>query len=198
MLGKPCTQSTIEEVVRQLIALSAKTSLPMMEATEIPQAMESTLSSVMALLSVEGFLTVTVKLLADGTSQVGLSPTLLGPMYTKLIAQQDIDMALGVFQKRLPLIRPDLRTKSAAIFSDIIKRSATLLSPSSANAVIALSTLRAIVTSAVSTEDAALSQIIPRLVEAASKLGDSAQVSSALSVIEITVYVVEFCHSYCH
>jgi len=98
-------------------------------------------------------------------------------------------MALTVFSARLPLIRPELRAKFASIMSEIIKLTSSLLTAGSSSTTVALSTLRAIANPAVSTEDAALSQAVPKLVELCGKLSDAGQTVSALSVLAIIMWV---------
>ncbi|WVQ84520.1 hypothetical protein IAT38_006674 [Cryptococcus sp. DSM 104549] len=168
--GKPCAQASIQTAVRQLIVLAAATSQPVMASTDIPANMHAALASSMLLLSADNFLSVTLELLADGSSQ-------------------DVVMCLGVFAERLPLIKSEVRTKCTKTIGEIVKKVAGLLvAPTSgAGVAAALEALKVVVETAVTAEDGALAGAVPVVVKSVGKMKDAAGTVKVLALVELLV-----------
>ena len=102
-------------------------------------------------------------------------------------------IALQIFEDRLPLIKTDVRAQSASAIEDIAREAAMSLSKSSALRPSALSGIRAIASSALRSEDAALAQIIPILVTSLAHPSNSGIMIDTLSLIELLMSVLLNC-----
>ncbi|KAK4685034.1 U3 small nucleolar RNA-associated protein 10, partial [Tremellales sp. Uapishka_1] len=167
LTGRACEQSVVEDIVQQLILLAASTNDLSLKTSDVPAAVQTTLSASMQLLSVESFLSITQRLLTSGSAL-------------------DPNMALDVFTQRLPLVKSDLRTRSAPIMAEIVRQSSLRLSSTTTSTPFALRALGVIVATALPSEDAALTQVIPKLVEAVKNNKDVTIVVSTLSLLEST------------
>lgn len=67
--GKVCTQSTVEDIVQQLLLLAGMTSQPALSGFSV--AVQTTLEAAMQLLSAVNFFTVVERLLDSSNDQVG-------------------------------------------------------------------------------------------------------------------------------
>lgn len=151
LAGKACPQPVILELVSELITLAAESI-----DEDLTDPIEAALTGAMQLLSVESFLDITAKVLERGGD--------------------DVARTLDLFATRLPLIKPELRTRSSAAMATIIKRTAALLSTSRASH--AFTALDRVVATAVPSETTVLAGIVPTVV--ASTKGDAAETSLAL------------------
>lgn len=92
--------------------------------------------------------------------------------------------------ERLPLIKPAIRTKSASTMGAILTRNAELLSSQPSLADDALAALRAVASTALAPEDPALSKSVPKVIEIVKASKSSSTVTSAMSLLELTAYVL--------
>ncbi|WVQ66419.1 uncharacterized protein L199_004599 [Kwoniella botswanensis] len=166
--GKPCTQATVQMVVQNLIQLAAKTSQPVLASSDIPKNVQAALGGAMQLLSAENFLNIVLSLVTEGTDQDGI-------------------MALNTFSDRVPLIRSEIRAKCSRVIGDIIKKASTLLGTVSSSTKAYLAAIKTIATTALSSEDGALSAVVPTLVAAISKMGETINVIGGLELVEVLV-----------
>lgn len=95
-------------------------------------------------------------------------------------------MALEVFVDRLPLIKTTVRTKSAVTMGTIVDRTASLLAVRPSLVDDALAALRAVASTALSSEDPALSKAVPGVVEVVKTGSSSSTTVSAMSLLELT------------
>ncbi|TXT12979.1 hypothetical protein VHUM_01380 [Vanrija humicola] len=156
LVGRVTPQPVVEEIVSALITLAASPAV----TEDVADQLDATLSSAMQLLSVGSFLDITARILESGNTT-------------------DISRALNLFATRLPLIKPELRAKSATAMGTIIRRTALLLEergPATANALAALDR---VVSTAVKSEDSPLAAITP-IVVSTSKEGDYVEESVSL------------------
>lgn len=93
-------------------------------------------------------------------------------------------MALEIFVDRLPAIKPAVRAKSSSRMASIVQRAGNLLSNSALTSQ-SLESIRAIVATALPSEDAALSLVVPKIVGVAQK-GSGSVVVAALSLLELS------------
>ena len=98
-------------------------------------------------------------------------------------------MALEIFVDRLPLIKPPVRTKCAPTMGSIVDRTAGLLAAKPELTDNALAALRAVASTALASEDPALSKSVPKVVEVVKLASISSTTVSAMSLLELTSYV---------
>lgn len=158
--GKACPQPEVEEVVRDLVSLSAE---QLDSDDQLAQPLEAALSNAMQLLSVPSFLSIIEKILESGR-------------------EEDITRSLDMFTERLPLVKPEVRSKSSAAMGKIIKGAASLLKAGQVVAEHALIALEAVTASALPNEDGALASIVPTAIEAV-KGADAETSVSAMSLV---------------
>ncbi|KAL1412540.1 snoRNA-binding rRNA-processing protein utp10 [Vanrija albida] len=156
LVGRVTPQPVVEEIVSALITLAASPAV----TEEVADQLDTTLSGAMQLLAVGSFLDITARILESGNVT-------------------DISRALDLFATRLPLIKPELRGKSATAMGTIIRRTAALLEERGAATASALAALGRVVSTAIKSEDSALAAITP-VVVAASKEGDFIEESVSL------------------
>ena len=101
-------------------------------------------------------------------------------------SSQNVKTALSIFVERLPQVRSDVRTKSAPAITRILRQAATLLNGPSLCVSPALAAIRAVASTALSSEEAALAEVLPKLVESVGKLREVANRTAALSLVEMT------------
>nr|XP_019043454.1 hypothetical protein I302_08031 [Kwoniella bestiolae CBS 10118]OCF22384.1 hypothetical protein I302_08031 [Kwoniella bestiolae CBS 10118] len=166
--GKPCTQTTVQSVVQNLIRLAAKVSQPVLASTDIPRNIQAALGGSMQLLSAENFLGIVLRLIIEGT-------------------EQDVIMALNTFSERVPLIRSDIRAQCSKVIGDIIKKASTLFGTISSSTKAALTAIKTVATTALPVEDGPLSSVVPAIVGAVSKMGESANIVGGLELVEVLV-----------
>ena len=70
LVGRPCDQSAVEEIVRNLILLSSAARTASLHETEVGQLLYSAIGAAMQLLSAENFLSIISKLLESDTATV--------------------------------------------------------------------------------------------------------------------------------
>lgn len=73
LANKACDQSVLKDIIRQLVALVAKTSTAALATSDLAQTAQTTLAACMALLSAETFLFVTKDVLEDKDGKVSVS-----------------------------------------------------------------------------------------------------------------------------
>ncbi|CAD6568277.1 MAG: snoRNA-binding rRNA-processing protein utp10, partial [Tremellales sp. Tagirdzhanova-0007] len=103
------------------------------------------------------------------------------------ISDQDKKMAFGVFIDRLPLVRSDVRTKSASAIGSIIEEASRLLLTRVDLVSVSLAAIRVVATTALDSDDAALAQIMSKLIATVEVSKDNSNLNAALSVIEVTL-----------
>lgn len=158
--GKVCPQSEVEEIVRDLVSLSAE-QLDSDDQIAVP--LEAALANAMQLLSVPSFLSIIEKIIESGR-------------------EEDITRSLDMFTERLPLVKSEVRAKSSAAMGKIIKGTAALLKTGQAVAEHALIALEAVAASALPNEDGALASIVPTVIDAV-KGADAETSVSAMSLV---------------
>lgn len=138
----------------------------------------------MQLLSAENFLSIISTLLESETSTVRSPP----PLHFQALTDdlQDIKVALEIFVDRLPLIKAPVRTKCAPTMGSIVDRSAGLLVTRPELTTNALAALRTIASTALASEDPALSKSVPKVVEVVKTASENSTVISAMSLLELT------------
>ncbi|WRT69783.1 uncharacterized protein IL334_006774 [Kwoniella shivajii] len=166
--GRSCDQPIVQSVVRNLIQMAAATIQPIMASTEIPQNVQSALAGAMQLLSAENFLAVVLQLVTDGSNQ-------------------DMIMALDTFSDRVSLIKSEVRGKCTKFIADILKKAAATLADSTASTKASLLAIKTVAASALPAEDSALAAIVPALVGAISKMGDTANTIGGLELVQSLV-----------
>lgn len=97
-------------------------------------------------------------------------------------------MALGIFVDRLPLVRSDVRVKSASAIGDIIEEASRLLTRVDLVSV-SLSTIQVVASTALESDDAALAQVMPKLMAVIEASKNNSDLSAALSLVEMTLLV---------
>jgi hypothetical protein len=99
---------------------------------------------------------------------------------------QDVRVALEIFIDRLPLIKSPIRTKCAPTMGAIVDQSAGLLATRPELTDNALAALRTIASTALASEDPALSKSVPKVVEVVKSASDTSTIISAMSLLELT------------
>lgn len=99
---------------------------------------------------------------------------------------QDVKVALEIFVDRLPLIKTPIRTTSAVTMGHIVERTAGLLAGRPSLTDDALAALRTVASTALSSEDPALSKTVPKVIEVVKSAKSSSTAISAMSLLELT------------
>jgi hypothetical protein len=177
-----------------LILLGSVVKSASLHQTEVGQLVYSATGGAMQLLSAENFLSIIARLLASEGTQVRRFSL---DRRTKLI-KQDIKVALEIFVDRLPLIKTPVRSKCAASMGSIVEKSAGLLSTQAALVPDALAALRAVAATAVPSEDMPLSKAVPKIVEVVKVASSNGTTIAAMSLLELSAYVLLFSCSGSH
>lgn len=188
LAGRPCDQGQVETLVHQLILLGSAIKSASLHETEVGQLVSSATGGAMQLLSAENFLSIIARLLASDGAQVSSAF-----LYGSQADRQDIKVALEIFVDRLPLIKTPVRTKCAPSMGTIVEKTAGLLVTQASLVDDALAALRAIVATAVPTEDPALSKAVPKVVEVVKSASSNSTTISAMSLLELSAYVCCLC-----
>jgi U3 small nucleolar RNA-associated protein 10 len=101
-------------------------------------------------------------------------------------------MALSIFADRLPLVKPDVRSHCAAEIASILTKTSSRLTRPAAVVSSALAGIRTVAQTALDSEDAALAQVLPRVVESVGGFPDTTNLTAALSLIDLTLSVLPF------
>lgn len=177
--GKSCEQDIVRDIIRQLIGLAATASDPALAESDIPAAVQAALAAAMGLLSAESFLGITKDILAEQDMKVCAE--------APFADEQNTVMVLETFVQRLPSIRKEVRVASASILGEIIKKASALLASDGPLVRASLAGLRAVVTTAMPTEDNALAQSLPRLVDSVKVQKESSVLNEALSLLALAM-----------
>lgn len=182
LANKACDQSALKDVIRQLVALVAKTSTAALASSDLAATAQASLAACMALLSAETFLFVTKDVLEDKDGKVSSLHRLA--RFIAYTAQNTV-IALDIVATRLPLVKKEVRSSSGTTVASIIRATAGNLSGSTLENRAATAALRTIVTTALPYEDTALAQVVPQLIEAAKLPKETARVNETLAVLEL-------------
>ncbi|RXK39692.1 hypothetical protein M231_03047 [Tremella mesenterica] len=167
LIGKSCDQSIVERVVEQLVVVSGKVATPLLAETDLDKLSRKALDAVMQLLSASNFFDVTVKLLSGGDTKVQR-------------------VALDILVERLPLVKPEIRSKSIISMAEVINHTSNLLNSSSGNT--SLNALRIIASTASSSEDAFLAQAVPKVLEAITSGKKSSFIIGLLGLSDVLIH----------
>ena len=96
-------------------------------------------------------------------------------------------MGLDVFVERLPLVKPEVRSVCASDISRILQTAVTLFNDSPVVVSAALAAIRVVTSTALESEDAALAQVMPGIVEGIEHLSNTTNLSATLSLVELTM-----------